>query len=327
MVFSGIKPKFMTFLGILIFSGLLPFSTSHALEIMVRERATVRGDMIRLEDIASFDPMDDGRISRLSRIVISSAPSPGSRFRLNERLLINKIGSYIANENDIKVKIPENLLIKRTAQFISPLKLEEIFKEYVRNSSQWPADKIEFKRISTPGNIALPEGSLKWNIGEKGSNRKSGNIALVIDFSVNGRQIRKVPVSGRISISQEFVKAARKIRRGVLITKDDLTLATESQADLRNDTLTRLNEAIGKRAARSIQAGQVMTFRMIETPPLVKKGNRVIIKAENEKIRITTHGKVLEDGRAGDQIRVINIRSGKEIYAKVKGPGLVEVTF
>jgi flagella basal body P-ring formation protein FlgA len=60
---------------------------------------------------------------------------------------------------------------------------------------------------------------------------------------------------------------------------------------------------------------------------MVTKGSQVIICAENDAIKITTHGKVLEDGRAGDQIRVMNTSSGKEIYAEVKGPGLVEVTF
>ncbi|MBW1863855.1 MAG: flagella basal body P-ring formation protein FlgA [Deltaproteobacteria bacterium] len=59
----------------------------------------------------------------------------------------------------------------------------------------------------------------------------------------------------------------------------------------------------------------------------MRKGKRVLIKAENGLIRVTTLGKTLEDGRAGDEVRVINISSGKEIFATVKGPGLVLVSF
>jgi flagella basal body P-ring formation protein FlgA len=66
---------------------------------------------------------------------------------------------------------------------------------------------------------------------------------------------------------------------------------------------------------------------MVEWPPMVQKGDRVIIKAENKLIKITALGKVLEDGRAGDQVKVMNISSGKEIWATVIGPGKVSVTF
>ena len=86
-------------------------------------------------------------------------------------------------------------------------------------------------------------------------------------------------------------------------------------------------DVVGKRSVRNIQAGQVITNSMIENPPMIKKGNRVLIRAESPEILITTQGKVLEDGCFGDQVRVENISSGKEIFAVVSGPGLVEINF
>ncbi|MBW2610111.1 MAG: flagellar basal body P-ring formation protein FlgA [Deltaproteobacteria bacterium] len=327
MNFTGIRFKIMSIFAILLISGTVSFSDVYALEIRVKERAVVQGDMIRLGEIASFNPANDSRVARLSRIEISSAPSPGNSFRLNERLLIHKIGSVVADDNNIRVKVPDTLFVRRSAQFISATQLEEIFREHVMEYSPWPAERIECDRIRTPGSIALPEGKLHWEVRGKGNRHYSGNIALAIDFWVDGKQVRKVPVSGRISVSQELVKAARKIRSGQLITKDDLILVTESNVRHNKYAVTRLIEAIGKRSVRSIQDGQLITSRMIEDPPLIKKGSSVLIKAENELIRITTRGKILEDGRTGDQVKVINISSGKEIFATVKGPGLVEVIF
>ena len=66
---------------------------------------------------------------------------------------------------------------------------------------------------------------------------------------------------------------------------------------------------------------------MFEVPPAVEKGDRVIIKAENNIILITASGKALEEGGIGDQIRVMNTSSGKEIVATIKKPDLVEVEF
>jgi flagella basal body P-ring formation protein FlgA len=66
---------------------------------------------------------------------------------------------------------------------------------------------------------------------------------------------------------------------------------------------------------------------MVEEPPVVQKGSKVMIKAESDRILITTIGRALEDGRNGDLVKVVNVNSGKEIVARVKGPELVVVSF
>ncbi len=319
--------KILSFLGAIMISWLVALSPASGLEIRVKEQAMVRGDTVCLGDIASFSPSDDRRIATLGQIEISSAPSPGNTIRINERLFLYKISSSISDMDDIEINGPKNLLVSRSAQFITAARLEEIFREYVMDRSPWPSEKLVFERISTPGEIALPEGELHWDIQEKRNHNFIGNISLLLDFWVDGRQTRKVPVSGRIRVSQEVVKAARKIVPGELISKEDLMLVTEDRLKPDTNVLTSFEEAIGKTSVRPIQAGNVILSRMIEIPPLVTKGDRVLIKAESDEIRITTMGEVLEDGRSGDQVRVININSGKEISAKVTGPGLVEVYF
>lgn len=321
------KLRITFFLGILFISFILLSGTVFALEIMIKEQAIIKGDMISLKEIASFTPDNDIRIPRLGKIEISASPAPGNSFRLNNRLLIYKISSSISNDNDITVKLPEELLVQRSAQYIDSEHLKRIFKDYVIESCPHPADKIQFERISTPKAISLPEGSVNWEIIEKDYQDFIGNIAITIDFIVNGKLIRKAHVSGMISVTQEVMKTARRIKKGEIITENDLIFVTERKSSSRNGALTDINDAVGKKATRTIQADQIMTTRMVEVPPLVRKGNGVLIKAENKDIRISTLGTVLEDGQFGDNVRVVNISSGKEIFATVKGPGLVEVTF
>ena len=139
--------------------------------------------------------------------------------------------------------------------------------------------------------------------------------------------VRKVPLTGKISVKQPVIRTARKISAGQIIHKEDLTVSVEHQLRIQDDMLTKTDEVVGKTASRSLQEGQLITGKMVQDPPLVEKGDRVIIKAENPKISVTTFGKVMEDGRAGDQVRVVNIGSGKEILATVMAPGQVAVSF
>jgi flagella basal body P-ring formation protein FlgA len=313
--------------GIILILGTFSIPSAYALEIIIDENAEVRGDTVLLGDIADFIPADDKRIPDLMGLEISASPSPGEDFRLNERFLINKISSSISDDADIRAKIPSNLTITRSAQYITPAQFEDIFRNHILEKSPWPSDKITFDRITTPGNVSLPEGKFRWIVQEKSNTDYIGNISLSLGLWVNDREIRRVPVSGRISITGEAVQAARGIKTGDIITRDDLALVTENNIRFQKDAVTDLTDAIGKRSARQIQAGQVITASMIENPPMIKKGNSVLIKAESPEVLITAHGKVLEDGCMGDQIRVVNISSGKEISAVVTGPGLVEVTF
>jgi len=327
MALHSNKWKILPVLGAFLCSGSLFLSTTYALDIRIKESVTVKGDRILLGEIASFDPEDDPRIAELAKIEVASAPSPGNAFSLNSRFLNNKIGSAVGDKEDISVKVPADLMVRRAAQFVSDSQLKEIFKEYILDHAPWDEKRMTFESINTPGDIALPEGELHWTVREMGNQSYAGNVPLVLGFSVDGKLIRRVSLSGKISVSQEVIKTARRIERGQLISKEDLIPVTENRLRLRKDLLTGLDEAIGKRSVRSIQAGQIMTAQMIEDPPLVSKGNRVLIKAENEVIRVTVPGTVLGDGRMGDQVKVVNSSSGKESFATVKGPELVEVSF
>lgn len=327
MVIYHNKWKILSVLGAFLWSGSLFSSATYALDIRVKESVTVKGDSILLGEIASFDPDNDPRIAEMAAIEVASAPSPGNEFSLKSHFLNNKIRSAVGNKEDISVKAPENLTVRRSAQFVSDSRLQEIFKGYILERSPWPEKRMTFERINTPGSIALPEGELHWTVKETGNHSYAGNVPLVLSLMVDGKLIRTVSLSGKVSVSQGGVKTARRIERGQLISRDDLIPVTENSSRLRKDLLTDIDEALGKRSVRSIQAGQMITAEMIEDPPLVSKGNRVLIKAENKEIRITVTGTVLEDGRMGDQVKVVNSSSGKEIFATVKGHELVEVSF
>jgi flagella basal body P-ring formation protein FlgA len=313
------------FIIIFLWVGLLP--PASALEIRVKEAATVMDDKVLLGDIASFEPNNDSRVNQLRNIEIASAPSPGVDYGINESLLIYKIGPYINHEDDIHIHVPQTLHVRRNAQVIGSAQLEKIFKDFISDHSPWPMERLRFESINTPETVMLPEGRLHWEVREKQYRDLIGNVSLNLSLYVDGKHVRTVPLSGRISVLQDVVKAAVRINEGHVISDGDLILITENNVRLRKSAITNISDAIGKRSVRSIRAGQIILSKMIEIPPMVKKGNRVLIKAENEEIRITASGKVLEDGRSGEQVKVMNINSGKEILATVTGPGTVEVYF
>jgi len=306
---------------------LAAVSPASGLEITVGENVVVKGDKVRLGDVAQFDPVKDSRVLQLQGVEISASPAPGSQCAINKDLLMYRIDPYISGSKDILVKIPETLTVKRSAQVVSSGRIEEIYMKYIRENSDWSEDQIQFEDIKTPGPIALPEGELQWNVQDRKDDDFIGYVNLNIDFSIDGKPLKKVSVSGKVGLRGETVKATAKIEKGRVITEADITLMDDNSVHYKKDAVINKEDVIGKRARRTIQADQTILANMLENTPPVKKGDKVIIKAENSELKVTATGEALQDGRAGDQVEVLNIQSGRKILATVKGSGVVEVVF
>lgn len=318
-------PGSLLLLSLLCWSGIA--SSAQTLEVLVKERASVQDETIYLGDVASFDPADDSRVLALKNISIGASPAPGRTLTLDNRLLIYKIGPSVKNMTDVKFKLPENLVVQREGQVVERETLRKIFKTHVLHNAPWQPDQVHFEQINVAGPVMLPRGRLEWDVKNRGGDDYIADISLVVSFTVDGKLIRKLPLTGRITVDQEVVKTAKEIKKGEVIERGDLELVSERNLRVREDIFSALSQVVGKRAARSLPSGQIVTQRAIEDPPLVQKGDRVVIKAENERLRISTFGTALEEGRKGDQVKVVNTNSGKEIFATVDSVGHVSVAF
>ena len=99
-------------------------------------------------------------------------------------------------------------------------------------------------------------------------------------------------------------------------------------ARLPSNIITDYDEILGKRTKRAIDANTVLRPDLIEFPPLVKRGDVVMVVAESGGLRITTLGVVKgRSGRRGERIRVENLDSKKSIYARVMDANTVKVDF
>jgi len=319
------KNLLMFLLTIGLITGFL--SDAFGLEITVRQSASVKGEAIHLGDIAQFDPVSDSRVTQLKLIEISASPLPGTDFTIAKDLLIYRINPFISGNKDILIKLPESLSVHRDAQFVTSGSMKEIFMAYIKENTERGEDQMRFEDITTPGSVALPQGDLQWMVQGKTGNDLIGNVALTIEFSIDDKLVKKVQVSGKVSLNIETIKAARKIERGRIISSDDLTTVRENTLHIRKDSVISKEDVVGKRAVRTIQADQTILTGMMENAPLVKKGDKVIINAENSQFKITASGEALQDGRSGDQVEVLNLQSGGKVYATVRGSGLVEVFF
>ena len=317
-------------IGIVV-SVLVAFGTACALastlEIFIKDRAVVNSSSIRLGDISTFKPSTDPRVKKLAKIEIATSPPPGATFTVNHDFLIYRLSSFLKNETDIKVKVPEYLCVKRPARIIRQDQLVKILRSYLAKHSPWAKEGVQIKTIKCPAKITLPTGKLRWTVRHQGRTRWVGPVRLIVTFWVDDKPVVKVPLEADVFVKQQFLKVRAKLGRGHVLQPDDVTVTTMVTDSLNDTYLHHPSEAVGQQLVRTVLPGQLLTKYMVRDVPWVKKGQQVRILAENAYIKVMTIGRALEDGKEGDQIRVVNTTSGKQIYATVKGPGMVVVQF
>lgn len=134
-------------------------------------------------------------------------------------------------------------------------------------------------------------------------------------------------VNAEINVFINVAVSTHPLRRGQRVTNGDITFSQQDISQLRDNFYTDAEQVVGLELTRSIGANQVLRSSQLKPPLAVKRGDKVLITAENNKITIKMNGIALSNGEIGQQIRVRNSSSDRIIRARVTAPGEVSVIF
>ncbi|NND54301.1 MAG: flagellar basal body P-ring formation protein FlgA [Gammaproteobacteria bacterium] len=135
----------------------------------------------------------------------------------------------------------------------------------------------------------------------------------------------KLYVPVRLQVWQQVLIAAGPLTRGKLLEADDMILAERTIGQQTRGFLLDPKHAVGYRLKRSLSEGDVITPAVIVAPPLIERGQAVTIEAAAGGLRVQMAGVALENGLAGDIIKVENRESGRKVEGVVRSGKTVEV--
>jgi flagellar basal body P-ring formation protein FlgA len=122
-------------------------------------------------------------------------------------------------------------------------------------------------------------------------------------------------------VSAESLVATRTIRAKSLISPEDLTLVSAELPGALGDPA----EAIGLEARVSIYAGKPVRPGDLGPPTLVERNQLVTLVYLGGGLAISTDGRALSRGSAGDEIRVMNLGSRNTVTGRIGPDGTVYV--
>lgn len=122
------------------------------------------------------------------------------------------------------------------------------------------------------------------------------------------------------SLPRTTVVAKRLIQRGTILQPDMLDEVQASAGNVDTQLLATIKDAQYAELTRDISAGQSLRVSDIRRAVMVKQGQIVMLSVGNkEEFFISIRMEALQDGRLGEQVKLKNPESGRQVSGIVTG--------
>ncbi len=152
-------------------------------------------------------------------------------------------------------------------------------------------------------------------------NIKRSNVNVLVSCPSDGWKVY-VPV--RLSVAVPLITATRTLTRGEIIGRSDLTISMIELQRFRKEGFYNFSQVVGAKIKRTVRLGEVVERKDI---CVVCRNEKVVIRAVKGGMTITTQGTAMQDGSAGDQVRVKNDKSQRIIEGIVTNIAEVTISF
>jgi flagella basal body P-ring formation protein FlgA len=216
------------------------------------------------------------------------------------------------------------------ASEIQILKTEEIEKsamDYLIKTLPWDKKSLEINVYYQGKDITLPPGKKELIYKIMGSSQRAGRIPMYLEIRINDQFQKRIRFNTKVLVSQKVIKTIRAVRRGEILSKDEIRAETIKTERPSKNAITNMDYALGYEASRSLSIGQILVPNFIKRPALGNRGDKILITAQKGGMIITTAGILKEDGYKDAMVRVLNIESKKIIYGRLVDSNTVKVNF
>src|SRR4051794_2482981 len=303
-------------------------------EIVLRQRAEVRGSLVRLGDVADVKGEEGENAAGMAATPLMPAPSAAStRFLRDTELrdLLAARGVSLSGWRIVGAKAVE--LGGATA---SSARVAGAPQEAALNNASG-ADQLT--NLIT-NYLRQQTGHELWSVAADADDnglavlRQGGQDAAISGakapwvgrqrFLISSGAAKPVTLYARVDRLEMAAFAVRSIERGELVRRTDLELRPYAGA-LPTQAITSVDAAIGKEAVQGIREGSLVLGNYVRSPIIVRRGERVSVRARAASIVVRTFAIAQQDGGVGDLVAVQAV-DGKERYAaRVSGVRELEI--
>jgi flagella basal body P-ring formation protein FlgA len=321
--------KIGLFFAAALFLGTQPGEGASRLGVTMNFKTQVLVDQenIYLGDVATIQGSPQVWVDQIRQLKLKPSPAPGEVLILSgeeiaSRIHRNKLSSYVS-----QLEIPGRIAVVREGRILEKQEVMQLLQDHLARVYDRGNRTARVREIQGYDQVIIPPGQLACEVKVFGDIYKGGSIPVSMILRVDKQEVKELRFRAQVEIEADVVIARNYLPRHKIIEEKDIQLVRKNITHLPHDVMRSLAEVLGKRTTLSLNGQEMVRRSMIEFPPLVRKGDRVVLLIDNDHFRITSLGEAKEDGRRGDRVKLINISSKKEVSGLVLDAQTIRVDY
>jgi flagellar basal body P-ring formation protein FlgA len=321
----------LTWLGVQVLAAATPPREGEETQVVLRATASAAESSVRLADIADIRG-DAAVCQRLAELDVADLQRPGQSVTISRDYVSLRLQVAGFDAASVSVSGTKQCLVTLERQQVTSKSLLAAAERAVRKRLPANAEEVSI-RLAQPVTVPTVESNASDQIRLSADLRTPapvGRVRAEVSIYVNGQRRTFVPLFLDVTYAQEAAIVRRRVQPGEVLKESDL--ASERYLVDGNETPLNVAECVGKHARVALKIGQRigegdLEAGPVEEPLLVKNRELVRLVAKVGPLRLTAVGEALQDGRAGEVIRVRNVDSNKIVSGRVLERAVVEVDF
>jgi flagella basal body P-ring formation protein FlgA len=310
--------KALALAGILVWglSGKWVFAKEGVL-IRLPVKATVVGPRISVGEISEVIGTDRYQLDRFRKLDLGRAAPAGQVIKVTAayiRIALRREG-YGLDQFDLLGE--EQVEVLTQSQKFGSLDFLPAAKEFIRGELKESAENVDVKLAGTEKKLFLPAGKVGIHFRSLLSGKYEGYTLLTAEVDVDGRLVQVLPLRLKVEVLHEAVTTVKRVERGEPFTKENVVLEKWPTSKIPREVMESLENVLGRTAAAAVPPRAIIRLNDLYDPPVIKRGQKVNMVARRGNIEIWAGARAIEDGKAGDTIRVENDETHKTLHGKV----------
>jgi flagella basal body P-ring formation protein FlgA len=297
-----------------------------AIVVRLAPEAVVHGDDIALSDIAEIEgtgPLVDW----LRAVPVGPAPPAGATQPVAADAIRARLAPHMPR---VQLTGAARVSVTRAFQMVRGADLIDAVRREARarlEAAEAKGEASALVPISRPEDVRVPTGDVRLDARLHDSQAGAPTLIATVTVRVDNRERHQAVLTFQVARMVSVIVVARLLEPRRTLAADDFRRERRAAGEVPPDALADLADPADLEVLRPVQAGEVLTPRVIRPRIAVKRGELVTLLLEGDGFRITTQGQASEDARRGDAVRVLNISSKREVLGWVEGGGVVRVPY
>jgi flagella basal body P-ring formation protein FlgA len=124
-------------------------------------------------------------------------------------------------------------------------------------------------------------------------------------------EAKKAPTTVEVK-TMMVVTMSRSVKRGAVITADDVKLAPVSRKTSKH-YFTRIQDVVARKATRNMAIDRIVEARQLELNWAIRTGEKVMIEHKIGPVQVLSEGVALSNAQLGGTARILNTKSKREV--------------